>query len=358
MLLLFQPIYLLKFGADPIKIGAILGGMAFFITLSQIPSGYFADRFGPRPLMWFSWLWGSISACLMAVAGSLNIFIIALMLYGFTGSGTAPMFSFITSTRGKLSPQKALTTTSAFYYLGAVIGPAIGGYIAQLFDLRYIYFAAAIFFVVSSILILFIEKPKMEFHQEIGQRVNIFKNSIFMRIALLGFLGMFFIVFTQNFSSVYLTTLKKINLQQIGYLGTIGSLGNVVLALIFGHINPKIGYMIGFIFSLGFPILLGAGNNFLYYGLGFFVFGGFRLARSMLLAFSREFIHFQDTGIAFGIIETAIGLAIILAPILCGIVYNQNPMKIFWVSALGIIIIGIVNIFTLPRSNERNPNWP
>ena len=46
LFLFFQPIYLLNLGADPIAIGAILGGMGFMTTISQIPTGYLSDRFG------------------------------------------------------------------------------------------------------------------------------------------------------------------------------------------------------------------------------------------------------------------------------------------------------------------------
>jgi hypothetical protein len=40
MFLLFQPIYLIQLGADPIAIGVILGGMGFMRSISQFRSGY------------------------------------------------------------------------------------------------------------------------------------------------------------------------------------------------------------------------------------------------------------------------------------------------------------------------------
>ncbi|MDO9085658.1 MAG: MFS transporter [Anaerolineaceae bacterium] len=353
MFLLFQPIYLLKLGADPIAIGAILGGMGFMTTISQIPSGYLSDRFGPRPLMWFSWIWGTISAFLMALAGSLELFIVALLLFGFTGSVLAPMNAYITSERGNWSAERSLTFTSAAYHLGAVLGPTIGGFIGQQYDLRILYFISAFIFVISTIFVLFIKKPQIEIHHDIETSNNIFKNAAFMRIALLGFIALFFMVFTQNFATVFLTDLRQINLQQIGYLGTIGSIGNVVLALTLGHLPSKIGYLISFPFSILFPLLILNGKGFFGYGVGFFAFGGYRLARSMLLAMSREFIHGKDTGLAYGVIETTNGLAIIIAPFLCGIVYNQNPQSIFWISIIGLGIVAMINLILLPKQK----NW-
>ena len=169
LFLFFQPIYLQNLGADPIAIGAILGGMGFMTTISQIPSGYLSDRFGSRPLMWFSWIWGTLAAWMMALSGSLNLFVVALLLYGFTGSVLAPMNAYITSVKGDWSAGRSLTFTSAAYHFGAVIGPSIGGYLGEQLNLRILYFMAAIIFVISTILILFIEKPKIEFHHEKGK---------------------------------------------------------------------------------------------------------------------------------------------------------------------------------------------
>jgi MFS family permease len=357
MFLLFQPIYLIQLGADPIAIGVILGGMGFMTTISQIPSGYLSDRFGPRPLMWISWILGMSSAWLMALAGTLNLFIVALLLYGLTSSVLAPMNAYITSMRGNWTAERSLTFTSAAFHLGAVIGPTIGGYFGQQFDLQILYYIAAVFFVVSTSFILFIEKPTIELHHELGQRKNLIKNNAFMRIAFLGFIGLFFMVFTQNFTSVYLIDFKSINLQQIGYLGTIGSIGNVVFALTLGHLSSKTGFLLSFPFTILFPILLLTGKEYVWYGLAYFSFGGYRLARSMLLAYSREFIHSRDTGLAFGIIETANGLAIILAPPLCGIVYNHNPQNIFWISAIGLALVGLISFFQLSKFKRKDPNW-
>ena len=167
-------------------------------TLSQIPSGYLSDRFGSRPIMWISWILGTLAAGLMAFSGSLNLFIVALLLYGFTGSVLAPMNAYITSMRGDWSAERSLTFTSAAFHLGAVIGPSVGGFLGEQLDLRILYYFAAGIFVVSTFFILLIENPVLEFHYEKQTQTNILKNSAFIRIAFLGFLTLFFMVFTQS----------------------------------------------------------------------------------------------------------------------------------------------------------------
>lgn len=353
LFLFFQPIYLQKMGANAISIGAILGAVGLMTTISQIPSGYLSDRFGARPIMWLSWVLGTIAAGLMALASSLNLFIVGLLLYGLTGSVLAPMNSFITSNRGNWSAERSLTFTSAAYHFGAVIGPSIGGFLGEQIDLRILYYFAAGIFVISTFLIFWIDKPVLEFHVEKQTKNSFLNNSPFMKIVGLGFVTMFFMVFTQNFSSVFLTDFRQVSLQQIGFLGTIGSLGNVILALTLGHLPSKAGFLISLPFTLLFPTLILLGGNFYLYAIAFIGFGGYRLARSMLLAYSREYIHARETGLAYGIIETVNGMAIILAPILCGIVYNQHPESIYIISIIGLVFISVINLIFLPPKSTK-----
>lgn len=349
MFLLFQPIYLLKLGADPVLIGAILGAVGLMTTISQIPSGYLADRYGMRPIMIISWILGTIAAWGMALAGDLRAFIPAFLLYGLTGSLLAPMNAYITVVRGKWSAERALTFTAAAYHLGTVIGPTLGGFLGQKYELKLLYSIAAVIFIISTALILFIEKPQLEIHQQVGRPSKILSNVPFMRFVILASGALFFMVFTQSFTPVFLEDIRQVNLQEIGYLGTIGSLGNVALALLFGHLPARLGYLLTFPFVALFPLLIAKGTGLGWYGLAYFMFGGYRLARSMMLAFGRHFIHSRETGLAYGVIETANGVAIILAPLLCGIIYNQNPQQIFWVAFVGLVITFGINLVWLPK---------
>jgi MFS family permease len=351
MFLLFQPIYLQKLGANPVAIGAILGGMGLMTTIAQIPSGYISDRFGTRPIMWASWILGTIAAWFMALAGNLEFFIIGLLLFGLTGSVMAPMNAYITDMRGEWSAERALTFTAAAYHLGTVVGPTLGGFMGQQFDLKILYLIAAIFFIISTLSVLFIKRPKVEYHHDPGQSVHVFKNKQFMLISILGFLALFFMIFTQSFTPVFLEGFRKLNLQQIGYLGTIGSLGNVLLALLIGNYSARKGYLIGFPLVFIFPLLILFGKAFPIYAIAYFFFGGYRLSRSMLLAFSRYFIKSRDTGLAYGVIETANGAAMILAPLICGLIYNQNPQWIFIIAMAGLGIIFLSSILWLPAAN-------
>lgn len=127
----FQPIYLQQLGADPIAIGAILGGMGITMTVVHIPAGLVSDRFGRRPIMWLSWVLGALAIWMMALANSLFLFVVGVWIYGLTSFVSAPMNSYIAGARGKWSVGRALTLVQGMYSLGAVAGPFLGDSLAR-----------------------------------------------------------------------------------------------------------------------------------------------------------------------------------------------------------------------------------
>ncbi len=353
MFTLFQPLYLRELGADPFLIGTILGAMGVAMTLAQVPSGYLSDRIGTRPLMWVSWITATISAWIMALAPNLPVFTVGLILFGLTNSVLAPMNAYITHVRGTWSAEKALSVTAAAYHLGAVLGPVLGGFLGAQISLRFLYQIAALVFMGSTTLIFFIKNIKITEEHEQSHQNNLLRNRPFMRLLPLSFITLFFMFFAQPFSSVYLEEVKLIGLQQIGYLGAIGSLGNVVLALTIGQFSAKTAYFLSFPFVFLFSALMVKTNHFFGFALAYFCFGGYRLAKTMLLALSKQFVRSSQTGIAFGFIEATNGIAAILAPPLSGLIYNQQPDLIFWTAGIGILIVFVVNISLLGLKKEK-----
>jgi MFS family permease len=353
----FQPLYLQQLGADPLLTGAVFGAMGAATAISQIPAGYLSDRIGARSLMWASWLLGAISAWIMALANSLPVFIIGLILYGLTGSVMAPMNSYITTVRGRYSIGKALTFTSGLYNIGAILGPISGGLIADLLGLRNVYIIAAIMFVISTVIVLFIEKDPSPHHADL-QSVNgmgILKNTRFLMFLGITLLTIFAIYLPQPFTPSFLQNQQGLSLSTIGVFGAIGSLGNAVAMLTLGNLNAFTAFVIGQGWVLLFSIIYLTADLPAWFGLGYFFIGGYRLCRAMVLAIAREFIHPKQTGLAYGMVETMNAVAVIIAPALAGYLYKQDPYSIYRVSILLIGIVLAMNIiihFLIKRRNN------
>lgn len=354
----FQPIYMQEWGADPVLTGIVFSGMGVAMALSQIPAGYLSDRYGARTLMWISWLLGTTSAALMALAQSLPMFIVGLILYGLTGSVMAPMNSYITTVRGKLSIGRALTFTSGLYNVGAILGPISGGFIADHLGLRTVYMIAAGVFVISTIIVLFIEKNPEPHHadQVSNNGMGLLKNSRFMLFLIIAMISIFTLYFPQPFTPSYLQNQQHLPLSTIGLFGAIGSLGNAVAMLGLGHLNAVTSFLIGQAWLLVFSLIYLKAELPAWFGIGYFFIGGYRLCRSMVLAIARTFINPRQTGLAYGMVETVNSIAVIIAPILAGYIYNHDPYLIYRISIGLVSMVLAINLLILVFTKRMRKN--
>lgn len=351
----FQPIYLQQLGADPVVIGGILGLIGVSMTITQAPAGWLADRFGSRPIMRASWVFGTVSIAVMAFSNSLTMFVVGMFLYGLTSWVIAPMNAYLASVRETWSVERALTVPSSLFNLGMVVGPIIGGVIAEASGIQTIYRVAIVLFTISTAVIFLTRKPAQEVHNEaVHQRPNLFKNRIFIGLLLLISVTTFALYLPQVLSSNFLQNEAGLSLRNIGLLGSIGSLGNTLIMIGLGSLRAPTGFLTGQILVGIFSFALWRGTSFSWFAIGYFFIGGFRLMRAMALAFTRNLIRPSEIGLAFGLVETANGIAIILAPILAGALYDIQPRLMYLVSLILICVLVGVNLL-IRFIRERTP---
>lgn len=356
--LYFQPLYLQEWGADSVAIGAILGGVGVMLALTQIPAGLLTDKIGPRNLMLSSWIIGVIAAWVMALAPSLTVFIIGLLAYGMTAFGVISMNVYITNFRGKLSVGRAITFASGMYNLGAVIGPIVGGTIADKMGFKTVYIMASCVFVISTVIIFFTQKSETVHpadHREGAPLQSFLKNPRMLLFMGIIFITVFSLYLPQTFTTPYLQNQQELSRSTIGILCGIGSLGNAIATLFLGNMSPYIGLFIGQLWVALFSALFLWGENTLWFGVGYFFLGGYRLFRALILAEARTMVHPNQTGLLFGVIETANALAIILAPVLAGILYKNDPRMMYEIALIAILVMMLVNLLFM-RKNKVHQN--
>lgn len=353
MFLYFQPIYLQQLGADPVRIGAILGGFGLMMTISHMPAGYLADRLGRRPVMQAAWVLGVLATWIMALAGSLPIFVSGLLLYGVTMFVLSPLYSYVTAARGKLSVGRALTLISAAFNLGVVIGPVLGGYIGEVAGLRQTYFIAGWIFIVSTIVIFLIRPQPVDTPTpEMRGNAWLLNQRAFAYLGIV-FLAMFATYLPQPLSPNFLQNQRNLSLSQIGQLYSMSSIGVVVLNLALGQLPARVGFMLGQAAVGLFALLLWQGSGLPWYLIGYFLLGGYKTARSLATAQMQEFVHQAKMGLSYGLTETVSSTAMILSPILAGYLYDLNPT---WMYSVGVALVSVsilVNLFYSPAAKAR-----
>lgn len=350
----FQPLYLQDMGADPLKIGTILGLIGLAMTLAYLPAGYLSDRVGRRPMVRLAWIIGTIATVMMSMSKSLPLLSAGMILYGVTSFVTVPLYSYITSARGRLSVGRAVTLNSVFFNLGYIAGPLIGGYIGGKYGLHANFQVASEIFIFSTTFIFFIrpqpvEKPAKDIPAP-GMR-ELWRGS-FGRYVVLIFFIVFGLYLPQPLAQNYLQNERGLTLTVIGQLLAVRSIGMVVLSLVIGQLNTKVGFLLSQV-SVGlFAIFLWLGTGLPYYFAGYLLVGGYGTARVLAIAQGRSLVQSSNMGVAYGMLESAMATAIVLGPPLAGLLYEYQPEMIYIIS-LVLIVLGLgANFLYSPAAHD------
>ncbi len=354
MFLYFEPIYLEQLGADPLVIGSILGGVGMAMAISYLPAGFLSDRYGRRPMLRLAWLIGMAATWIMALANSLGLFVTGIALYGFTSFVVVPLNSYVTQARGKWSVARTITLISASFNLGVIIGPLIGGWIGETYGLKRTFFLAACLFIISTGFIYFIRSQPIENkeHRTPAQVWHGLINRRYLQFLLLIFFVTFSIYLPQPLSQNYLLNERGLDLSQIGQLISIRSLGIVLLSLMLGQLNPRQGYLLAQLGMAAFSLMLWRGTSLPWYMASYFLLGSYQTARSLTIAQGRSLVQMDNIGVGYGLLETAMTSAIILAPPLAGLLYQLNPPLIYSTSLILIAGALVGTKFLSPIRSE------
>ena len=355
MFYIFQPLYIQQFGADPILIGTILGVSGLVMAIGQVPAGLLADKIGRRPLMWFSWFSGVVAAWIMALASSLTMYVIGMLLYSVTSSVMAPLNTYVQGARGKWTVGRAVSFVSASYNIGGILGPILGGLIGENFSLRSVYYVAGVIFTISSTIILMAGKQEV-----MAQPRRKGENHLLQNRQFLGMLAMILLVMTavtlpQSLAANFLQNQRGLSLSSIGQLGSLGALGSVILMLVLGQMQAGAAMLIGQVSLMAYTLLLWQGGGILWYGLGYIFLGGYRLTRAMTVALVRPVVREREVGLAFGLVESLNSLAAVIAPVLAGLLYDRQPVSIFPAS---LIVLALTFILSLRYTHRKGYHRP
>jgi len=327
------------------------------MAVVQVPAGYFSDRFGTRPIIFASLLLGIASAIVMAAARSLPFFVAGLLAYGCTSFISAPMNSYVTSLRGSWTVQRAVTFRAAAFQVGAIVGPILGGWIANTAGLSIVFRYSAGLFLASTLVMSLARRPLVLEHQEASiHLVSPIANPRFLGLLAVVFFTIIAISVPQQLTSLYLQNVHHLSIQQIGTTGTIASIGTAIIMFSLGNLRVSTGMLIGQLLLAGFALLMWRGQSAIAYFVGYFFVGGYQLYRSMALAFSRSLVKVGDTGLAYGLVETGNALAVVVAPLAAGFLYNYRPEAVY-IASLGALAI-TVGLNTLLFHEKRNEILP
>ena len=101
----------------------------------------------------------------------------------------------------------------------------------------------------------------------------------------------------------FMQNVRGLSLTEIGWLSTIGSLGNVIFMLVMGNMVSGLGFILGQALVIAYALIVWRGSSFPWFAAGYFFISGFRLCRIMGLSLVRHEVHHAEVGLAFGLFE-------------------------------------------------------
>jgi MFS family permease len=334
------------------QVGLALGVFGFFMAITHLPGGHLADRVGRRPLLIFAWATGMISTLVMGVAKDISVYLIGLFGYGLTAFVASPLSSYVTAARGKWEVGTVLSLTSATFNIGMALGPVTGGWIAEQYGMKSSYLVAFVVFLISTLFVIFIHAQPIDGHDPEAPPPGLLKNARFVNFLMIYAIAVFAMYLAQPLTPNFLKGVRGLTLTEAGWIFSAGALGNAVMTFAFSRIHPRRGFILTQVLVILFALLIWQGTGLSIFMLGYFLLGGFRAARPMAMAQTRELVHDSQMGLSYGAMETVSAIIFIVAPPIAGFIFERDPYFIYPL-AIGLIAVSIfVSYFFSPREAQ------
>lgn len=367
------PLYLKDLNASVAQIG-------LFFTLSQIVplalqilGGWISDNLGRLRSIALGSVAGVLSYVGLILAPTWQWLLLGEGLASITRSLVAPSFgAFIAEQSAEENRARVFGITEMIYGVVGVIGPLLGGWVADRYGFKNLLIAAAAFYILATLLRVGMARTAARGHEAAphplefkGLRENL---SGVMALVLAGGVvtwllitdGVRDIAFSMSFNlmPVYLETIGGLNYTQIGSLGSIFGVFTMLTNLPGGWLADKKGERVaislGFLFEFAALMVFVNTNSFWGYASSWALFGlGVGLMSPAYSSLTSKAIPEKLRGTGFGLLNTSLGLFSLPAPAIGGQLYQTaGPTMPFlitaWVALLSIIPAWIK--FRLPKN--------
>jgi DHA1 family tetracycline resistance protein-like MFS transporter len=243
--LILVPLYALHLGFDLAELGVIVGSQALFGLFLRLFAGAICDQFGERWVLWGSFGTMVVGATIFAVSGTFWALILAQT---FLGISRATYWTSTQSYGSRINPAKSgtlLGRMSSSGTAGQMVGAALAGLVAETMGYGWAWTGVialgALGLAGSSVLPVLPRKDlRRGFKQALAPVPALARNP---SMAMAGFTA-----FTASTSMTIAVILLVPYLSElgngettIGLIRTVGSVGSVVIGIVFGKIVAKTG---------------------------------------------------------------------------------------------------------------------
>lgn len=180
LVLPFLPLYAQDLGASPLIVGLIFTSFSVFQLVSAPILGRLSDIYGRRPLLIISQLSTFAGFVVLGFANTLALIFLSRIIDGMFGSNFTVAQAYLSDISSKKDRSKAFGIAGAAFGVGFLVGPGIGGYLAQ-FDYSVPSFAAAGISLITVAMTIFLLPETVKRKKDVKLDVRIIDFSAMRR---------------------------------------------------------------------------------------------------------------------------------------------------------------------------------
>ena len=350
------PAYLKEIGQGGTAAGLIIAIFAFTQFLISPLGGKLADRYGRRPLINTGLFVLAISMLIFYFADSIILLYISRAIGGIGCAFLIPaIYAYVADITTMDQRAKGNSFISAAMSLGIVIGPGIGGWLAD-YGLKTPLLISAIVGLLAFVISHFTLKESLVEKVEVSTG----NNQSMVKDIVLSVKKPFFIplVITLNMSfglmsyetvlGLYVSDEFSVTPKEIAFMITSTGLVSVVMQLfvvdrivrLIGELNVVKVFLI--ITSFGFFLSIIAKTYEMFFAISLIIFLATSILRPVLTTLVSKLAG-KEQGFAMGMNNAYMSIGNILGPLLAGALYD---IRILYPFIAGLIILIITTIFT------------
>lgn len=349
--------YAEEFQATPFDIGLLVSSYSLMQFIFSPLWGSLSDRYGRRPILFFTILGSSIGYLILGSAESLAMVYAGRILAGIMGGNLSTAQAYIADVTSRENRARGMGLFGMAFGLGFILGPASAALLTR-FGMRVPFLFAAGLSLANAVLLYFI-LPEPGRHTgrpaegkgRIAELAGAFKRPRFAIITVEYFLVVTaFSIMTTSFA--YYTMVRfGYDAERTGYLLTyVGFLAAVMQGVFFGKLSGRFGEaslatfgsfaMVVSLFVVPFIGRDSGGLVALLLGTAGFALGN-SLASPALTSLASKITDEREQGRSLGILQSSASLARVFGPLLCGVllnnIYNQvddsTLFRTYWTAA-------------------------
>lgn len=350
------PAYLKELGQGGTAAGLIIAIFAFAQFLVSPIGGKWADKYGRRPLINIGLLTLAISMFIFYFADSIVLLYVSRAIGGIGCAFLIPaIYAYVADITTMDQRAKGNSFISAAMSLGIVIGPGIGGFLAE-YGLKTPLLVSAIVgllaFVVSFFTLKESQLEKMDVSQQpdssmVKDIILSVKKPFFIPL-IITLIMSFGLMAYETVLGLYVDDQFGATPQEIAFMVTATGLVGVIMQLFvvdwivkaMGELNVLRLFLMVTAFGFLLSIIAGSYNTF--FAISLLIFLATSILRPVLTTLISKLAG-NEQGFAMGMNNAYMSIGNILGPLLAGALYD---IRILYPFIAGLIILIGTTIFT------------